>query len=66
MTEGDRKFIGVMVKDAKAYVATAGWGFEAFKGDSRAERVVTGAPTQCFACHNAQKPKDYVFSDYRR
>ena len=39
---------------------------EASQGDRRTERVVTGAPTQCVACHNAQKPRDDVFSDYRR
>jgi hypothetical protein len=66
ITEGPRKLIGVMVKDARAYPETGGWGFEAFKGDSRTERLVTDAKTQCFACHQAQKPRDFTFSEYRR
>jgi hypothetical protein len=66
LTEGPRKFIGVMVKDARAYPETGGWGFEAFKGDSRTERVVTDARTQCFACHQAQQPRDFTFTEYRR
>jgi hypothetical protein len=64
-TEGERKFIGVMRKDAKAYAATGGWGYEAFKGDSRTERVVTDAAAQCYACHQAKAGRDYVFSEWR-
>jgi hypothetical protein len=63
--EGPRKFVAVMVKDGKAYRQTGGWGFEAFKADSR-DRVVTDPASQCFACHQAQQPRDYVFSEYRR
>ena len=48
------------------YAATGGWGFEGFAGDSRTERVVgANAATACFACHQARKPQDYVFSSYR-
>jgi hypothetical protein len=65
MTEGARKFVGVMVKDSQAYKETGGWGFEAFKGDSRGERLVTDPRTQCFACHQGQQSRDYVFSTYR-
>lgn len=64
--EGTRKFIGVMQKDAKRYGATGGWGFEGFKGDSKTERMVTDAPTQCFTCHQAQDKTDHVFSRYRQ
>jgi hypothetical protein len=66
MTEGPRKFIGVMAKNAKAYPATGGWGFEAFKADTRDERIVTDAKTQCFACHQGQEKTGFVFSSYRR
>ena len=66
MTEGPRKFIGVMVKNAKAYAATGGWGFEAFKGDTRDQRVVTDAKTQCFLCHQGQEKSGFVFSSFRK
>lgn len=65
IAEGSRKFIGVMRKDAKAHAATGGWGFEAFAGDSRSERVVKDAATQCFGCHQSQSAGDFVFSKYR-
>jgi hypothetical protein len=62
IVEGARKFTAVMVKDARASAATGGWGFQAFKGDSRDERVVGDGGKQCFACHASQKARDYVFS----
>jgi hypothetical protein len=66
VTEGARKIVGVMHKDAKAYRATGGWGFEGFKGDSRTERAVgRDAAKACFECHAAQKDRDYVFSALR-
>lgn len=66
VTEGARKVVGVMVKDAKKYAATGGWGFEGFKGDSKTERAVgANAAKACFECHTAQKNADYVFSKYR-
>ncbi len=65
MVETDRKFIGVMEYDAQRFSETGGWGFEAFAGDSRTERVVTDGGTSCFACHVAAKGTDYVFTTYR-
>jgi hypothetical protein len=66
ITEGKRKVVGVMHRDAAKYAATGGWGFEGFAGDSRTERAVgANAATACFACHTARKPNDYVFSSYR-
>ena len=62
---GERKLVGVMVKNRARYKATAGWGFEGFKGDSRTERMVTDANGQCFGCHQQQKDNDFVFSGYR-
>lgn len=66
VTEGSRKVVGVMTKNAKAYKDTGGWGFEGFKGDSKTERAVgKQAATACFQCHAPQKEKDYVFSALR-
>ena len=66
VTEGARKVVGVMHRDAKKYAVTGGWGFEGFAGDSQTQRVVgANAATACFACHQAQSRQDYVFSRYR-
>ena len=63
---GERKFIGVMVKNRARYKDTGGWGFEGFKGDSKTDRMVTDANGQCFGCHQQQKDNDFVFSGYRQ
>lgn len=66
VTEGKRKVVGVMHKDATRYAATGGWGFEGFKGDSKTGRAVgANAKTACFDCHTAQKDADFVFSRMR-
>lgn len=65
ITEGTRKVVGVMQRDAKRFAATGGWGFEGFKGDSR-ERVVKDAAKECFGCHQSDAPGDFVFSTWRK
>ncbi len=66
MTEGARKAVIVMHKDARRYTATGGWGFEVFAGESRTERKVGDqATTACFSCHEPERGHDYVFSRYR-
>jgi hypothetical protein len=66
VTEGPRKLVAVMQKDAKKYPETGGWGFEAFRGDNRKERVVGKNPAvACFECHASQQKNDYVFSSFR-
>jgi hypothetical protein len=54
--------VQVMVKDAKRYAATGGWGFG---------RFIDGKPVDeaqhrtCFACHEARvRTRDYVFTRY--
>lgn len=56
--------VQVMVKDARRYPETGGWGFG---------RFVDGKPVDeaqhrtCFACHEARvKDRDYVFTRYAR
>ena len=50
-----------MVKDAKKYAATGGWGFGTF---------IDGKPSDaasmqtCFPCHNQLKARDLVFTRY--
>lgn len=66
VTEGARKVVGVMHRDAKKYVATGGWGYEGFKADSKTERAVgANAETACHQCHLAQKDSGFVFSKLR-
>jgi len=66
VTEGARKVVGVMQRDAKKFSTTGGWGFEGFAGDSKTQRVVgANAASACFACHQAQRAREYVFSNYR-
>lgn len=67
VTEGKRKVVGVMHRDAKKHASTGGWGFEGFAGDSKTERAVGDkAATACFSCHTPQKAHEYVFSSYRK
>lgn len=66
ISEGKRKVLGVMYKDAQKYAATGGWGFEGFAGGDPANRAVGDkAATACFSCHTPQKDHDYVFSRMR-
>lgn len=66
ITAGKRKVVGVMLKDAKKFASTGGWGFEGFAGDSKTERAVgANAATACFGCHTARRSNDFVFSRYR-
>lgn len=62
--EGDRKALATMVKDAKKYAATGGWGFQVWLGGDPAKPAVTDAAKQCFGCHEPKKDQDYVFSTY--
>lgn len=66
VTEGTRKIVGVMHKNAREYASTGGWGFEGFGGGDSGNRVVAGnAASACFACHEPQKDHAYVFSRLR-
>ncbi len=65
LEEGGRRLLGVMEKNRTAYPQSAGWGYEAFDGDSRSERLVTDGGAACHACHTAMHDRDYVFSRLR-
>ncbi len=66
VTEGPRRVVGVMHKDAKKFAATGGWGFEGFGGGNPPNRVVgDDAASACFACHQPQKAQNYTFSRLR-
>jgi hypothetical protein len=65
VTEGPRKVLAVMHKDAARFPGTGGWGYEGFAEGKRDQRIVKDAVTACHACHVAQKDKDFVFSAMR-
>lgn len=65
ITEGERKLIGVMHKNASRYAETGGWGFEAFSGNSRSERIVQDGGKSCFDCHTSERDSGYVFAKIR-
>ena len=67
ISEGPRKLVAVMHKDARKFAATGGWGFEAWRGENRKDRTVGNeASRQCFECHASRQKNDYVFSSYGR
>lgn len=63
-SEGARRRLDVMVKDASRFSTTGGWGFERFNGTSR-ERTVTDVAAQCSTCHAGPDARDMVFSKWR-
>lgn len=62
--QGGRKAIPVMVKNARRYASTGGWGFQAWAGGDPGKPLVTDAVKACFTCHTPQKATDYTFSTY--
>lgn len=65
--EGSKKVVAVMVKDAKKYSTTGGWGFQVWAGGDVAKPLVPDtahAVQACFACHTPQKERDFTFSTY--
>jgi hypothetical protein len=56
-----------MVKDAKKYAKTGGWGFQVWGGGDPSKPLLPDtahAVQACFACHTPQKASDYTFSTY--
>jgi Cytochrome P460 len=62
--EGALKALTLMVKDAKMYASTGGWGFQLWAEGDPKKPMVTDATKQCFECHQPQKDHDYVYSTY--
>jgi hypothetical protein len=57
-------YLQFMVKDAKKYAATGGWGYSSFDKDGKPtdEAVMQ----KCFPCHQAVADRDFVFTKYAR
>ena len=64
-SEGPRRQVDVMVKDARRFAGTGGWGFQRFVKDSKTELAAAPTPQQCFACHDRLKRDGLVISTYR-
>jgi Cytochrome P460 len=64
-TEGQRRIIGVMVKDSQRYSSTGGWGYGNFDDGSRTDTLDAGKREACHQCHVARKDQGYVFTEYR-
>ena len=65
--EGEKKVVAVMVKDAKRYATTGGWGFQVWAGGDVSKPLVPDvahSADACFKCHTPQKNQDYTFSTY--
>ena len=65
--EGSKKAVTVMIKDAKKYPKTGGWGFQVWAGGDPSKPLIPDtahAVQGCFVCHTPQKAQDYTFSTY--
>jgi Cytochrome P460 len=65
VSEGPRKAVVVMQKNAKKYKETDGWGYEVFGGNTKKGTLDAKGAADCHACHTQQKSKDFVFSALR-
>ena len=63
-TQGSRKAIPVMLKDARKYASTGGWGFQAWAGGDPNKPLAADPVKACFECHTPQKANDFTFSKY--
>jgi hypothetical protein len=63
--EGQRRLVGVMVKDSQRYISTGGWGYGTFDEGSRVDKLDAEARAACHQCHIARRDQGYVFSEYR-
>ena len=64
-SEGPHRQVDVMLKDAKRYAATGGWGFQRYVKDSKTELAKAPTPEQCYTCHDQLKKDGLVLSSYR-
>ncbi|HTG01310.1 MAG TPA: cytochrome P460 family protein [Nitrospirota bacterium] len=60
------KQVGFIMKDAKRFPDSGGWGYAPFGYDSASGKFTpSGSGTNCgFACHTIVKGKDFIFTAY--
>ncbi len=61
---GELQHVEFMIKDAKKYKKTGGWGYARWVGQALKPYGANadGAEQECFVCHTAVKANDYVFT----
>lgn len=60
---GDFVHAEFMIKDAKKYTRTGGWGFARWLGlEQKPYGKNADVAQECFACHTPVKDQDYVFT----
>ncbi len=60
---GDFVHAEIMVKNTKKYATTGGWGFARWTSlDLKPHSQDSSAAEACFACHQAAKDSEYVFT----
>ena len=62
------KTASFMLKDAKRFAETGGWGYAKFVYDSASDTFkASGTDAGCgYACHTRVKARDFVFTSYSR
>ena len=65
---GTLKSLAFMVKDAKRFSGSGGWGYAKFEYNAAtASMTPTGTGSACgYACHTRVKSRDFVFTNYAR
>jgi hypothetical protein len=63
--EGQRRLVGVMVRDSQRYSSTGGWGYRTFDDDSTVDRLDAKSREACYQCHIPRQDHGYVFTEYR-
>ncbi len=66
-TEGARKFVAVMYRDAKRFKDTAGWGWQVFEKGNPRKKALKDREAQkaCATCHFEVGAKHFVFTEWR-
>ncbi|WP_394825764.1 heme-binding domain-containing protein [Pendulispora albinea] len=61
---GDFKTVGFMIKDARQYASTSGWGFARWHGEELKPfgQDASFAGTECLNCHKPMEKYDFVFT----
>ena len=65
VSEGARKAVVVMARDAKKFAATGGWGYEVFDPTTKKGGLDAKAAADCHGCHTQAKDSGFVFSRLR-
>ena len=64
IAEGERRRIDVMQRGTQEFSSTGGWGYGSFAGAGE-QLVDQDVVEKCYGCHEGQKERAYVFSEYR-